>query len=171
MPTPAYMSIIGEKQGNITKDANTLKSIGNTWQEDHKDEFLVQEFQHIATVPCNPQNGQPAGGRIFKPLIVTKRQDCSSPLIFNALVTGEKLTSCKVRFYQTNTNGKVEHYYTINLIDALLIDMRTRMLHAQDTATKERVVEEILQFSYRAIEVKHDICSTSGADDWRKPPV
>ncbi len=171
MPTPAYMSITGEKQGNITKSANSLKSIGNTWQADHIDEFLVQECQHILTVPCNPQNGQPAGGRIPKPLIVTKRQDCSSPLIFNALVTGEKLTSCKICFYQTNTAGKVQHYYTIELTDALLIDMRTRMLHAQDPATKKLVVEEILQFSYRRIDVKHEICSTSGMDDWRNPIV
>ncbi|MDF5539015.1 type VI secretion system tube protein Hcp, partial [Vibrio parahaemolyticus] len=42
MPTPAYMSIQGETQGHITKDTYSADSVGNTWQEAHVDEFLVQ---------------------------------------------------------------------------------------------------------------------------------
>ena len=96
MPTPAYMSIFGETQEYITKDASSETSIGNTWQVDHKDQFLVQELQHILTVPCDPQSGQPTGQRVHRPIIVTKKQDRSSPLLFNALVTGEKLPICEI---------------------------------------------------------------------------
>ena len=171
MPTPAYMSIFGETQEFITKGVNTENSIGNAWQIEHQDQFLVQAFQHILTVPSDTQSGQPTGQRIHRPLIVTKKQDRCSPLLFNALVTGEKLPICHICFYRTSIQGKQEHYYTILLTDALLIDIQTNMAHCQDSETKDRVIEEVLQFSYRKIEVKHEICSTSGEDDWRNPIV
>ncbi|MGF1807416.1 type VI secretion system tube protein Hcp, partial [Aliivibrio sifiae] len=57
----------------------------------------------------------------------------------------------------------------IKLIDALLVDMQTRMAHCQDAATSDRVTEEVLKFTYRAIEVTHETCGTAGNDDWRTP--
>ncbi|MGU3846599.1 type VI secretion system tube protein TssD, partial [Vibrio diabolicus] len=95
--TPAYMSIQGETQGHITKDTYSADSVGNTWQEAHVDEFLVQELDHVLTVPRDPQSGQPTGQRVHRPLVVTKVQDRSSPLLFNALVSGEKLPECVIR--------------------------------------------------------------------------
>lgn len=169
MPTPAYMSITGEKQGNITEDANSAKSIGNTWQSDHINEFLVQQLEHIITVPRDPQSGQPTGQRVHKPFTVTKVLDRCSPLLFNALVTGEKLPECVIRFFRTSVEGKQEHYYTITMTDALLVDIETRMVHCQDEITASRVVEEILQFTYLKIDVCHVVCGVSGSDDWRKP--
>ncbi|MCV5902412.1 type VI secretion system tube protein Hcp, partial [Escherichia coli] len=78
---------------------------GNTWQEAHVDEFLVQELDHVLTVPRDPQRGQPTGQRLHRPLVVTKVQDRSSPLLFNALVSGEKLPECLIRFYRTSVQG------------------------------------------------------------------
>lgn len=171
MPTPAYMLIVGETQGAITEGTNVEDSIGNNWQTDHVDQFMVQEFLHSVMVPCDPQTGQPTGQRILGPICVTKKQDRCSPLLFNALVTGEKLPLCEVFFYRTSKSGKQEHYYTIILRDALLVSMVTRMSHCQDAQSSDRVVEEDLKFSYRAIEVTHIICGTSGSDDWREPIV
>ncbi|MGR5286350.1 Hcp family type VI secretion system effector [Vibrio maritimus] len=169
MPTPAYMSIEGETQGQITKDTYSADSVGNTWQEAHVDEFLVQELDHVLTIPRDPQSGQPTGQRVHKPVVVTKVQDRCSPLLFNALVAGEKLPECVIRFYRTSVQGKQEHYYSIKLIDALLVDMQTRMNHCQDASTADRVTEEVLKFTYRAIEVTHENCGTAGNDDWRTP--
>ncbi|WP_299015046.1 Hcp family type VI secretion system effector [uncultured Photobacterium sp.] len=169
MPTPAYMSITGENQQLITEGAYSAESVGNTWQEAHVDEFLVQELDHVLTVPRDPQSGQPTGQRVHRPIVVTKQQDRCSPLLFNALVSGEKLPECKINFYRTSVSGKQEHYYTIKLIDALLVDMQTRMAHCQDASTSDRVVEEVLKFTYRAIDVSHRAGSTAGHDDWRAP--
>ncbi|NAW64382.1 type VI secretion system tube protein TssD, partial [Photobacterium halotolerans] len=109
------------------------------------------------------------GQRVHRPIIVTKQQDRTSPLLFNALVSGEKLPEAYINFYRTSTQGKQEHYYTIKLIDALLVDMQTRMAHCQDASTSDRVVEEVLKLTYRAIEVTHEVCGTAGNDDWRTP--
>ena len=63
MPTPCYISITGQTQGNITAGAFTADSVGNIYVQGHEDEMLVQEFLHNVTVPTDPQSGQPAGQR------------------------------------------------------------------------------------------------------------
>ncbi|MGL6259090.1 Hcp family type VI secretion system effector [Vibrio sp. WXL103] len=169
MPSPAYMSIQGETQGHITAGTNSADSVGNNWQEAHIDEFLVQQLEHSLTVPRDPQSGQPTGQRVHKPMIVTKQQDRCSPLLFNALVSGEKLPECVLRFYRTSVQGKQEHYYSIKLIDALIVDIETQMAHCQDPEFATRQNEEIVKLTYRAIEVTHEVCGTAGNDDWRAP--
>ncbi|MFD4840144.1 type VI secretion system tube protein Hcp, partial [Achromobacter sp. NPDC058515] len=42
MPTPAYISITGKTQGNITQGAFTADSVGNVYVEGHEDQILVQ---------------------------------------------------------------------------------------------------------------------------------
>ena len=54
MPTPCYISIEGQTQGNITAGAFTSDSVGNIYVEGHEDEVLVQEFSHVVTVPTDP---------------------------------------------------------------------------------------------------------------------
>ena len=71
MPTPCYISITGQTQGNITAGAFTADSVGNIYVQGHEDEMLVQEFLHNVTVPTDPQSGQPAGQRAHKPFIFT----------------------------------------------------------------------------------------------------
>lgn len=58
MPTPCYISITGQTQGNITAGAFTADSVGNIYVQGHEDEMLVQEFLHNVTVPTDPQSGQ-----------------------------------------------------------------------------------------------------------------
>ncbi len=46
MATPAYMSAPGTNQGLITAGAFTADSVGNTFQEGHEDQVMVQGFNH-----------------------------------------------------------------------------------------------------------------------------
>lgn len=58
MPTPAYIKIVGQTQGNITAGAFTADSVGNVFQQGHEDQILVQEIKHEVTTPTDPQSGQ-----------------------------------------------------------------------------------------------------------------
>ncbi|STM25650.1 putative type VI secretion system protein [Escherichia coli] len=53
MPTPCYISITGQTQGNITAGAFTADSVGNIYVQGHEDEMLEQEFLHNVTVPTD----------------------------------------------------------------------------------------------------------------------
>ncbi len=168
MPTPAYMSIQGRKQGNISEGSSTDASIGNTWQEGHEDEILIQGFDHTVLIPTNPQNGQPSGPRRHEQLVVTKNFDKSSPLLYNALTSGE-LMDCEIKWFRTAADGTSEHYFTTKLTDAVIVDINACMAHCQDPTTERFGHEERVALNYRKIEWRHETAGTSGEDDWRKP--
>jgi type VI secretion system secreted protein Hcp len=121
------MAIEGAKQGNITAGANTMDSMGNKYQQDHADESTVLEFKHEIIIPKDPQSGQPTGQRMHQPAVVRKRYDKASPLLYNALCSGERLSKVTIKWYRTSMEGTMEHYFTHELEDALLLDMKAEM--------------------------------------------
>jgi len=169
MPTPAYLEIEGVTQGAITEGAFTEDSVGNIYQEGHENEILVQAFAHEVTVPTDVQSGQPTGQRMHKPMVITKVFDKSSPLLYVALSTGERLTKCKLKWYRTSTSGTQEHYFTIELEDAIITQIKARMPNCQDPSQSHFTHLEDVAFSYRKISWTHEAGGTSGTDDWRAP--
>jgi type VI secretion system secreted protein Hcp len=115
MATPAYMSVTGEKQGLITAGAFTADSVGNTYQEGHEDQVMVQAFTHDVIIPRDPQSGQPTGQRVHKPVVITKVYDKASPLLQAALTSGERMSEIVIQWYRTSAQGTQEHYYTTKL--------------------------------------------------------
>lgn len=171
MPTPAYMSIEGEVQGNITAGALTAESVGNIWQEAHQDEILVQAFEHEVIIPRDPQSGQPVGQRVHKPLVITKLYDKSSPLLYNALTAGERLPSVMIKWYRTSMQGTQEHYFTHELIDAVIVGINAEMPNCQDPGLAHFGHLEKVAMAYRKIIWTHEVAGVSGDDDWRVPRV
>jgi type VI secretion system secreted protein Hcp len=169
MPTPAYLSIEGATQGNITEGAFTAESVGNVYQEGHENEILVEAFNHTVTVPTDPQSGQPTGQRVHKPVTITKVFDKSSPMLYKALTSGERLPKCEIKWYRTSSQGLQEHYFTIKLEDAIITNITARMPNCQDPGQAHFTHLEDVSFSYRKISWTHEVGETSGEDDWRTP--
>ncbi len=169
MPTPAYLEIEGETQGAITEGAFTADSVGNVYQEGHENEVLVQAMSHECSVPTDSQSGQPTGQRVHHPLTITKVFDKSSPMLYVALSTGEKLTKCVLKWYRTSTAGVQEHYFTTALEDAIITKIRAYMPNCQDPTQSSFTHLEDVSFSYRKIIWTHEVAGTSGEDDWRTP--
>jgi len=169
MPTPAYLSIEGTTQGNITENAFTEDSVGNIYQEGHENEILVQAFKHEVEVPVDVQSGQPTGQRMHKAMVITKIFDKSSPMLYVALTTGELLPKCTLKWYRTSAEGRQEHYFTIELEDAIITDIKAYMPNCQDPKNAQFTHLEDIAFSYRKITWTHEKASVSGEDDWRAP--
>ena len=169
MPTPCYISITGQTQGNITAGAFTADSVGNIYVQGHEDEMLVQEFLHNVTVPTDPQSGQPAGQRAHKPFMFTVALNKAVPLMYNALASGEMLPTTELHWWRTSVEGKQEHYFTTRLTDSTIVDMKLHMPHCQDPAKREFTQLLEVSLAYRKIEWEHVKSGTSGADDWRAP--
>lgn len=169
MPTPAYMTVEGANQGNITEGNFTEESVGNIWQEGHENEVLVEAFQHEVIIPRDPQSGQPTGQRVHQPLVITKIYDRCSPLLYNALTSGERLPTVQIKWYRTSATGTQEHYFTHELEDAIIVDIKAHMPNCQDPGQAHFTHLEDVMFTYRKITWTHEVCGTSGSDDWRAP--
>ncbi|AOZ13586.1 MULTISPECIES: Hcp family type VI secretion system effector [Pseudomonas] len=171
MATPAYMSVTGEKQGLITNEAFTADSVGNSYQEGHENQVMVQAFSHQVIIPRDPQSGQPTGQRVHKPVCVTKVFDKASPLLWAALTSGERMSEVVIQWYRTSANGTQEHYYTTKLEDAIIVEINGYMHNCQDPENAHFTHLEDVHFTYRKITWTHEVCGTSGSDDWRSPNV
>ncbi|MBV7298182.1 Hcp family type VI secretion system effector [Enterovibrio paralichthyis] len=169
MPTPCYIAIEGKTQGNITAGAFTADSVGNIYVEGHEDQMLVQAFDHIVTVPTDPQSGQPSGQRVHKPFKFTVALNKAVPLMYNALASGEMLPHVELKWYRTSVEGKQEHFFSTILTDATIIDIDCQMPHCQDLTKKEFTQLVTVSVAYRKIDWEHTVAGTSGADDWRAP--
>ena len=169
MPTPCYIAIEGTTQGNITAGAFTADSVGNVYVEGHEDEMLVQAFDHIVTVPTDPQSGQPSGQRVHKPFQFTVALNKAVPLMYNALASGEMLPNVELKWYRTSTEGKQEHFFSTILSDATIIDIDAQMPHCQDSSKKEFTQLIKVSMAYSKIVWEHMVSGTSGSDDWKKP--
>lgn len=169
MPTPAYLTIEGTKQGPITQGALTAESVGNIWQDPHKDEILVEAFKHELIIPTDPQSGQPTAQRVHQPLIITTVFSKASPLLYAALSSGERLSKVQVKWYRTTPDGTQEHYFTHELEDAVIVDIKAYMPNCQDPSQAHFTHLEDVSFTYRKITWTHEVGGTSGSDDWRAP--
>lgn len=169
MPTVAYISIEGTKSGLLTEGANTVDSMGNAYQEGHTDESTVQAFDHNVTIPRDPQSGQPTGQRVHEPFVITKVFDKASPKLFDALCCGERLKKVVVKWYRTSMTGSQEHYFTHELEDAVIVDIKSYMPNALDPNMQQFSHMEQVSFTYRKINWSHEVAGTRGADDWRAP--
>ncbi|MDR3496369.1 MAG: Hcp family type VI secretion system effector [Ancalomicrobiaceae bacterium] len=168
MPTPAYLSIQGSKQGNITSGATTSDSIGNIYQEGHADESLIEGFSAEVIIPRDPQSGQPSGQRVHQPSMVQKYFDKASPLMWQALCTGETM-QMTLKFFRTSLTGTQEHYFTIKWTDAVFVDGKGMLPDVLNPQNSQYGNMETWMFSYRKIEWTHEVAGTSGSDDWRSP--
>jgi len=169
MPTPAYIKIEGKTQGLLTAGAFTSDSVGNVFVEGHEDEILVQEIKHKVTVPTDPQSGQPTGQRVHKPFIFTSALNKATPLMYNALASGEMLPKVTVNWYRTSVEGKQEHFFTTELTDATIVDINTVMPHAQDKENADFTQLIEVSLAYRKITWDHTVAGTAGAAPGRPP--
>ena len=167
MNNPIFISIQGSTQGLITEGTFTPESVGNSYQKGHENEALIKGFSHNINIPRDPQSGQPSGQRVHQPLIVSKIFDKCSPLLYNALTKGETLTKVELKWYRTSYAGKPEHYFSVILEDAVIVDINAVMENEEDKAKTQVAPLEKVSFAYRKITWRHEAASTSGEDDWR----
>jgi type VI secretion system secreted protein Hcp len=168
MPTPGYITVNGATQGNITSGAFTAASVGNIYQSGHEDSCLVEAMTCEVMIPRDPQSGQPTGQRVHQPSTFTKVFDKASPMLWQALCSGEVL-QIAMDFYRTSMAGTQEKYFTIKWTDAVLVDGKGYMPNCLDPSMSSFTNMETWSFTYRKIEWDHDVAGTSGSDDWRAP--
>lgn len=164
MPIPAYMTITGESQGNISEGALSEESVGTLSQQDHENEIMIEAMEHEIYLPRDRQSGQPSGQAVHNPLMITKIFDKSSPLLYNALVSGESL-SITITWYRTSADGMQEKYFTHKLNDARVVNIKAIMPNCLDLTKETFTHMEEVSFSYKGITWGHE-SGVEGSTTW-----
>lgn len=160
MANTMYLKVTGASQGDIKGDCT---------QSGREDSILVYSMDHSVEIPRDTHSGLPSGQRIHKPLTIVKHKDQASPLLFQACCSGEQVTKFELDFYRISAKGQEEHYFTIKLEKAIIVDMReyTPMTFLEENKPYHDMEE--VSFSYEKIVWTYEPDGVEAEDDWSKP--
>lgn len=133
----------GQKQGALTGDGP-------------KGTIILTGVTHEIVSPRDAASGQATGKRQHKPMTITKELDKSTPLLLNALVTNETLTTVTFHFTQGGNNVGSD-YMTVKLTNAQVAS------RIQIGGTEE------ISFTYQKITWTWVDGGITAQDDWQTP--
>lgn len=154
MANAIYVKITGHKQGLISSGCSTYDSIGNKFQNGHRDEIFVIHFDHEIVRNMNVKH---------RPVSFIKLIDKSTPLIGMAISNNEKM-DLFFDFYRTSSAGAQEKHFSVEVRSATIERHSIRAPHALDNPNKEP--EEMISVVYETITWKHHTAGTSGYSLW-----
>lgn len=146
------VSIQGAVQGLIQGD-NTARGQEGT--------IIALALTSNIAVPIDAATGNSTGRPQPGPLGIVKNFEKSTPKLFQALVTGERLVSVVIRFYTQDTTGAPRNNFTIELRDAVIQSI--------DTGGNAQVasgVRETVSFAYRRMKLRDEINGTESEFDF-----
>jgi type VI secretion system secreted protein Hcp len=160
MPVPAHMTLEGENQGKIE---------GSCTIQGREGTILVQAFDHQVYIPRDRQTGASTGNRVHNPMTIVKSYDKSSPKLYQALASGEKMKTVEVKWYRIDPKGKQEHYFTTALEDATLVSIKPTMPNCLSPTSEPFMHMEEVSFTYRKAKWKWEPDGIESEDDWQAP--
>ena len=158
MANAFYVSIKGATQGDI---------IGDVQQEGREDTIRGYSFSNSTTIPRHVDTGQPSGTRTHHPVTFSKHVDPASPLLWQAMTTGESLEEVTFDFYKIDPKGENTNYYSVTLRNAIVVQMSTELADtAGAVGTQAEDIREHLQLTFQEIEWEHKDNGTMSSDSW-----
>jgi type VI secretion system secreted protein Hcp len=142
MSMAGFLEINAENQGKIE---------GSCIKEGVKDTIEIYSFEHKIDIPQNKETGLYVGIRAHRPIVFEKELDKSSPKLFQALCTGEKLSEMKFNWFRFAGGEKPEKYYSIQLTNANIVSLNPFVQLRQDKALEEIPHLEKICITYEKI--------------------
>jgi type VI secretion system secreted protein Hcp len=110
----------------------------------------VLAFDHVVEIPADDR-GIASGRRVHRPIRITKEIDKSTPMLYQALCTGELLTEMTLEWYRIDGSGEEELYYTMQMFNGLVTKVHPWVLNTLDAANSHLKHMEDVYISYEKI--------------------
>jgi type VI secretion system secreted protein Hcp len=157
MPAHVYVTMKGQKSGNIVGDSTVKGREGN---------IEIMQFDHSIRKPTDQFTGQPTGLRVHSPVVLWKAMDQASPILYQVLCTGETLTEVDIKFYETDPAGGEKQRFDIKLENAHVTEMKTFMPSTKDSGREHFAYHESVSLVYERITWEDKDFQKMATDDW-----
>jgi len=154
----AYMWATGETQGQIQ---------GSVDQAGRENSMEIVEYAHSVAQAIDSASGLPSGKRQHRPIRVTKPVDKASPLLANALINNEKLTSVRIDFWRPSRTGSEEQFYTVELVNARITSISQH--HGSTPELQQTPTQETVTLVYEKIIWTWQDGGITAEDNWVTP--
>lgn len=149
MALRVHMTVEGTTQGLITEACSRRAG--------REDTVELVTFDQEILIPWNEETSDVTGHTRCKPVQITKEIDRCSALLQKALVSNEKLT-VTLQFFRFDPSGvgKEEHFYTILLEEATVVNYHGRLFNTLDKETAKMPAIESVGYAFRSITVTYE---------------
>ena len=142
---------------------------GDCTQAGHEKTIVVYEVDHKIEIPRDMLRGTATGQRVHSPLVITKTIDCASPLLQMACCSGKQFEWVMLEFWRIDETGHEEHFYTIRLEDAIIVQTRNfKPMTLNPESNRLDDMEQIF-FTYEKIVWTYEPEGITEEDDWNAP--
>ncbi len=161
MPMPGFMTLWGERQGEIR---------GSCDLEGLEGAIEIYAFEHAVEMPRSKETGLPIGRRVHTDIVINKEIDRSTPKLYKLLCDGEKLTKVIFSWYfpAPNTWGR-EKFYTIQLANAIVTRIRPISPHRLHPDNADYKFMEDVSFAYERITWTWEVDGVEHEESWIAP--
>ena len=160
MAMTSYMTLEGNNQGKIDGDCS---------QGGREDMILLYAIDHEIEIPKDTHTGMPTGQRIHHPLKVTKHFDKATPKLYQACCSGEQFKTVEIDYYRINEKGQEEHYFTIKLEKAIIVELQEYNPLVFLEESKPYKDMEKVSFTYEKIIWTYEPDGIETEDSWKAP--
>lgn len=157
MALSSYLILKGQKQGQIK---------GGVVQKGREDQIEVNAVDHQVNRSFDPASGEPASTNQHQPFVITKDVDKASPLLYQALVSGELLTQFVLNFWTAGSTGAEVQYYTIELTNARIVGIKNEMPNNNYPDLVHFNTREKIAFTYEKITWTLKAGGITASADW-----
>lgn len=159
MPIPAYLW--------LKDDGGTLIK-GSVDVQDRENSIEVIGFSHAITLPVDSQTGKATGKRKHAPISFEKDFDASSPYLFKAVTTGQKLEAAEFKWYRINDAGQEQEYYNMLLEGVTVISFSPGMPNTKISGMNGTNHTESIALMYEKITHKYCDGNVQHSDAWNE---
>jgi len=140
--TGVYMVADGEFQGLIQ---------GSVQIPGHEGEMQVTRIDHLIDTEFDPLTGLPTGRRLHHPFVIRKPVDRATPRLLLAYASTERLVDVWIKFFRLDYVGMEEQYFTVHLINALVVSHEQAVPEEVDPQTGAQSHWEEIACTYQRI--------------------
>ncbi len=149
-------------KGQEIKGESSVTSLGR------QDTIECLKFEHVVHTSGEASSGMSTGRRVHTPVVVTKRIDKSTPLLYKAMVNNESVDAV-IQFFRPNPtgDGTTEQFYTIELKSGHISQIRTVLPNVFEPSTANQPIWEEVSIVYRTITWTYTNGGITHMDQWQ----
>lgn len=128
----------------------------------------ILAIDHSVSLSTDNHTGKVSGNRVHNSFGFDKEIDSSSPYLYRAICTGQKLKSAEFRYYRVNDAGQEALYFTVTLEGVKVVSVMPLMYDIKSAYGEARNHLEAIELRYEKITWRYLDGNISHSDAWNE---
>lgn len=159
MAIPAYLWLKDDGGAAIRGSADVAGREGT---------IEIQGLNHGVSIVTDDATGKPTATREHSSFSFDKEIDSSSPYLYKAVTSGQKLQSAEVKFYRINDAGWEEEYFSVLMEGVTVISVGPLMYDVKSQYGERRNHLEVVELIYEKITWHYLDGNIIHSDSWNE---